>query len=70
MIIYIYPGFCVFYNCIETIILSSVNGCDETFVDYKGILLNKNEIDENTFIDLILNFLYFKEYFIPKVMFI
>ena len=33
-------------------------------MDYKGVVLNKNELNENIFIDLILNYLYLKEYFI------
>ena len=37
---------------------------DDLFPNIKGIMLNKNELDENIFIDLILNYLILKKYFI------
>jgi hypothetical protein len=37
---------------------------DDLFPDIKGIMLNKNELDENIFIDLILNYLILKKYFL------
>ena len=37
---------------------------DDLFPDLKGIMLNKNELNENIFIDLILNYLILKKYFL------
>jgi len=37
---------------------------DDLFPSIKGIMLNKNELSENIFIDLILNYLIIKEYFL------
>jgi len=37
---------------------------DDLFPEIKGIMLNKNELDENIFIDLILNYLILKKYFL------
>jgi len=37
---------------------------DDLFPNIKGIKLNKNELNENIFIDLILNYLILKKYFI------
>ena len=35
---------------------------DDLFPNIKGIMLNKNELNENIFIDLILNYLILKKY--------
>ena len=40
------------------------NEVDDLFPDIKGIMLNKNELDENIFVDLILNYLILKKYFL------
>ena len=37
---------------------------DDLFPDIKGMMLNKNELNENIFIDLILNYLILKKYFL------
>jgi len=52
------------YWCISFTVLDCLNQQPTMYLNFEGIKINKNIIDENIFIDLILNYLKLKNYFI------